>query len=188
MTPEGPRSLGPTALPQLWSPLPPGWGFTRKGQIVQTCLGIGHGQGMSQYEVTVCMLSPRSQSWVRSHIVLRPRSPPYTAGTYRATLLRGVVASREMSLAFDPSLRHGMPDRPPDDAWVGATTGETGWYVKIYRKWDNRIRPFAEVMGQRLSPERAIHLAQQVSKRYGLPIRGNMPPGGLPVFGRMGGY
>lgn len=183
MTPAGARSLGPATLPEVWSPLPPGWAFTPRGKVVKICLGIGQGLGMSQYEVTSCFLSPRSKSWVRSHVVLPSVEPGhYISQSHKATLARGIVTAREMRLPFDPSLRHGMPDRPPDDAWVGATWGTTGWYVKIYRKWNDRARPFAEVMAQRLSPQKALHLAQQVAKRYGLPIRGKMPAGGLPIF------
>jgi hypothetical protein len=64
-----------------------------------------------------------------------------------------------------------MPDRPPDDAWIGATSGSTGWYLKIYRRWDGIRRVFAEVLAQRVRPDQIGALARQASKLYGLPIR-----------------
>lgn len=191
--PEGPRSVPPGELPELYSPLPPGWWFTKQGMPARICLSIGQGPGTCQYRLQLLMLNSE-KVWVvgehrpphwRGYNPQHPFASLRSVGAYRTIKGLGEKLSQEKMLPFDPMLRHAMPDRPPDDAWIGATVGTTGWYLKVYRKWNDRKRPFVEPLIDRVHSRDLYRLAVQASEIYGLPIRiPNIPTGTSILFGR----
>lgn len=180
--PEGPRSVPSSRLGERWTPLPPGWAFTQQGVPVRVCLSVGQAKGQGQYLVGLCMLSTHG-SWVSG----RQRIGSSWGPIYQA-LEEGTELGARHQLPFDPSLRHGMPDRPPDEAWVGITAGFSGHWVKIYRRWADRSRLFVEPMSIRIPTAReAVQIAHRVAAERGLPLRvpkGTIDPGRSLLYGR----
>ena len=140
-------------------------------------------------------------SWIPH--VLRERGASVPTSISRMIDAAKMYAAQQR-LPFDPSLRHAMPDRPPDRAWIGFEQGVIReylenpgvppdapwterytirdvpqWRVKVYREWDDRAKRFAELWSQHTRvPSRAVEVARQLHRHYGYPIDWTSAPPG----------
>lgn len=169
----------------LERPLPPGYRFIQVEDyndvyVARVAVGLSPLR-LGQYEMQLLYLPMGAPKWKKAGRVLVGTESRYTFwGEYqyfpmsmRAMLEASAEFARLWRLPFERSLRAGMPSRKPDRMWVGfSTTDEQyGWWVKVYREWSGVNRKFSDVRSTKISNgERAVELAQSLSKQFGIPI------------------
>lgn len=184
----GPR---PRPRPEdLVAPLPPGYRFqisdSGRISIEKIVVSISRARGgfLGQYAVGILREQPTGfMAFVTALQVWRP-TPDLEGLTHRErvlatyypqTLRAQIVAARhfaaEEGLPFSRILRKGMPNRPPDRAWIeSAPRHNGGFWIKIYREWIERQTPYVDVQGTARNAREAWQMMETLSVQTGFPI------------------